>query len=298
MATIKTRNWFYILTSLWMFLLLSLGSWWLYLVFKLHKLMVGSESEKFLNMLKWEGSFFFLLLILLGGSLFSMYLKDMKKSRSMQAFFSSLTHELKTPLASMKLQTEVIKNLIQDESHSHETLSSLATRLIEDTVNLESELEKTLQLSKIEQNAEMTLVPISLDRFLKQLTQKSHLPLQIKSDALDVDILGDELALKMIFRNLIENTKRHQPNATGIHLQVTQKLKTVEVIYDDQGKMFDGDFNQLGTLFYRHQSLKGSGIGLYLIQNLMRKMGGKLEILKPSQLQFKLIFKKSDSLHD
>src|SRR5674476_650924 len=105
----RTRSWFYGLTLLWVLMILGLGSWWLYLVFKLHSTMsalnlpeLGSQS-RFLNMMRWEGSFFFIFLVLLGGSLFAMYFRDMKKTRAMQAFFSSLTHELKTPLASMRL---------------------------------------------------------------------------------------------------------------------------------------------------------------------------------------------------
>lgn len=132
----KTRRWFYALTFLWVVMLLGLGSWWLYLVFKLHATLsslnipqLGSQN-RFLNMMKWEGSFFFIFLVLLGASLVVMYIRDMRKSKAMQAFFSSLSHELRTPLASMRLQAEVIKDLIEDETHSHDQLSNLTKRLI------------------------------------------------------------------------------------------------------------------------------------------------------------------------
>src|SRR5690606_5319817 len=178
----KARRLFYGLTLLWVVMLLGLGSWWLYLVFKLHSTLgqlnlpeLGSQG-RFLNMMKWEGSFFFIFLVLLGGSLIIMYLRDMKKSRAMQAFFSSLSHELKTPLASMRLQAEVIKDLIEDESHSHDQLSDLTKRLIDDTHKLESELEKSLQLSRIEQDAPLTLSPVGLLRFLKRQEQKLSKP--------------------------------------------------------------------------------------------------------------------------
>src|SRR5690606_24868153 len=174
MEVSKTRRWFYGLTLLWVFMLLGLGSWWLFLVFKLHATLtaldlpeLGSQSS-FLNMMRWEGSFFFIFLVLLGSSLFTMYFRDMRKSRSLQAFFSSLSHELKTPLASMRLQAEVIKDLIEDESHSHEQLSNLTGRLIEDTHKLEGELEKSLQLSRIENDAPLSMVPLSLERYLKR----------------------------------------------------------------------------------------------------------------------------------
>lgn len=284
---------------LWVFMLLGLGSWWLYLVFKLHTTLsvlhlpqLGSQ-ERFLNMMKWEGSFFFIFLVLLGGSLFYMYIRDMRKTKAMQEFFASLSHELKTPLASMRLQVEVIKELIEDESHSHEQLSNLAGRLVEDTSKLESELEKSLQLSRVDQDGTLTLVPISLERYLKRhqakLAHTYNLNLQITEDSQAV--MADELALNVIFRNLFENTVRHNPSSKSIHISAKRIGPNVELIYDDQGNKFQGNSGRLGELFYKFNSAKGTGVGLYLIKNLMRKMEGSLEIINKEKLILKLTFK-------
>lgn len=295
----KTRRWFYGLTLLWVVMLLGLGSWWLFLVFKLHTTLselnlpqLGSQS-RFLNMMKWEGTFFFLFLILLSGSLFVMYFRDMKKSKAMQAFFASLSHELKTPLASMRLQAEVIKDLIEDETHSHDQLANLTKRLIEDTHKLESELEKSLQLSRIEQDGVMTLVPISVERFLKRQEQKLQSPLkieiEIEPDAQEV--LADEISINMIFRNLFENTLRHNKNAERVLIRTRRVGNYVEISYDDFGKKFDGNLDLLGDLFYKHNSTKGSGIGLYLIKGLMKKMHGYFVVQNDDRLKFFLSFK-------
>lgn len=293
------RRWFYGLTVLWMVMLLGLGSWWLYLVFKLHTTLTSlnlpelGSQEKFLNMMKWEGSFFFIFLVLLGVSLFIMYFRDMKKTKAMQAFFSSLSHELKTPLASMRLQAEVIKDLVEDETHSHDQLSNLTKRLIEDTHKLESELEKSLQLSRIEQDAVMTLVPISLERYLKRQAEKflgpKKLVLEIADDA--QEIMADELSLNMIIRNLFENTLRHNPKTETVVISTRLKNNCVVLTYDDHGKKFEGDLAHLGELFYKFNSSKGSGLGLYLIKNLMRKMQGSFEIANAERLVFLLTFK-------
>jgi signal transduction histidine kinase len=293
----KTRRLFYGLTLLWVVMLLGLGSWWLYLVFKLHATLsemnlpeMGSQ-HKFLNMMKWEGSFFFIFLVLLGGSLFLMYFRDMKKSKSIQAFFASLTHELKTPLASMRLQAEVINDLIKDESHSHEQLTELAKRLVEDTYKLEVELDKSLQLSRIEQDGNLTLTPVSLSRFLKRHKERLssvEFILTIPEDA--EEVLADELALNVVFRNLIENSLRHNPQSKKIEITSRRAEDGVEIIYDDFGKKFEGPLHLLGNLFYKFQSTKGSGIGLYLIKNLMMKMHGRLDILNDERLKFRLVF--------
>ncbi len=298
----KTRRWFYALTFLWVIMLLGLGSWWLYLVFKLHSTIsslnlpeLGSQN-RFLNMMKWEGSFFFIFLVLLGVSLFIMYVRDMRKSKAMQAFFSSLSHELKTPLASMRLQAEVIKDLIEDESHSHDQLSDLTRRLIEDTHKLESELEKSLQLSRIEQDATMTLSPLSLERFLRRQESRLLSPLKIELNISNdgSEVLADELSMNMIFRNLIENTQRHQTGAQKVLISSKKVGHFIEITYDDFGKQFEGDSKLLGELFYKFNSAKGSGIGLYLIKNLMRKMDGHFVISNEGRLLFKLYFKPTN----
>lgn len=295
----RTRRWFYALTLLWVFMLLGLGSWWLYLVFKLHTTLsnlhlpeLGSQ-EKFLNMMKWEGSFFFIFLVLLGGSLFYMYIRDMRKTKALQAFFASLSHELKTPLASMRLQVEVIKDLIDDESHDHEQLSSLASRLVEDSAKLESELEKSLQLSRIEQDGLLTLAPLSLERYLKRHQQKlkGQINVELKISEGAGEVLADELAMNVIFRNLFENTLRHNPNSKNVIITAHPKNSQVELLYDDHGEKFMGQSSKLGELFYKFNSSKGSGIGLYLIKNLMRKMDGQFEILNEERLKLRLCFK-------
>jgi len=301
----RTRRWFYGLTLVWVVMLLGLGSWWLFLVFKLsstlnniHLPELGSQ-ERFLNMMKWEGSFFFIFLVLLGASLFYMYFRDMKKTKAMQAFFSSLSHELKTPLASMRLQVEVIKDLIDDESHDHDQLSNLAKRLIEDTAKLEGELEKSLQLSRIEQDGVLSLVPISLERYIKRHAQKISGSLEIKMNIPEnaSAILADELALNVIFRNLFENTLRHtKSKVVSIDARVINS--NIEIIYDDQGEIFAGNVIKLGELFYKHNSTKGSGIGLYLIKNLMKKMQGQFIIRNNDRLKQILIFKKAQEVND
>jgi signal transduction histidine kinase len=286
MAINKTRSWVYILSSVWVVLLLGIGSWWLYLTINL----VGADA-RFVNMMKWEGGFFIGALVLLGLSLFGMYMRDLRRSKAMQAFFSSLSHELKTPLASMKLQAEVIKDMIEDESHSHDQLSALTGRLIQDTHKLESELEKALQLSRIEQDAPLSLGPFSLERYLKSYQKKLPVQLELKLDPDALEVMADEFAVNMIFRNLFENTFRHRPTSAMIEISSRRLLDRVEIVYDDHGKRFAGDLTKLGEIFYKHNSSQGSGIGLYLIRHLMRKMNGQLSIDNSERLKFILSFK-------
>ncbi len=254
-------------------------------------------------MVKWEGLTFFALLVLLTASLLFLYLKDLKKTKSLQAFFASMTHELKTPLASVKLQGEVISDAIErinfqalstDQEYLkklQDKVERLSLRLVEDANKLESTMDKILQLSRIEGGGNLHLAPIDIRDLFNQVFHQYGKGLEINVQWNHVQmILADEFALTLIFKNLIENTLIHA-GEKKIWVESRENNEYIEFLYQDKGN-FTGDISKLGSLFYKHNSKKGSGIGLYLMKNLMEKMRGKWEVFPGETMRFHLSFKK------
>lgn len=288
MKSMNSKKWLLSLTILWVFTILCIGSWWLFLVIKLStllKLANVKTSVDYMRMAKWEGGFFIILLAVISFSLIYLYLQELKQTSSLKAFFASLTHELKTPLASMRLQAEVINDLV--EQKQTENLSAFGQRLIEDSKRLELEMDKILHLSRVEQGGTLTLQGIHVHRFLTNLMQKHypHIKIELINLSDDLTIQADEFCLSLIFRNLVDNSLKHVKNLQAIRIDFDGRFLT----YQDGGH-FDGNHNKIGTLFYKHNSPKGSGIGLYLISKLMNQMQGKLFITH-SPLRFELEFK-------
>lgn len=279
-------RWFYLITASLSLLVLALGVWWLYLLTVLSR-MIGPTSSGVINMVKWEGSTFLILIIASSMTLMYLYTRDLKKTRALQALFASLTHELKTPLASMRLQAEVIRDMIADETHDHYKLTSLTTRLIQDTTKFEHELDKGLQLSRVEKDGELSLQPIDLERFIKKFVTKYDFKVQIEGKG---HILADEMALNMMLRNLFENTQRHHPKSSGVKITLKSYQGQIHCRYDDHGAEFLGERKKLGQLFYKHESKKGTGIGLYLIKQLMNAQKGRFDISAQGPLVFTLVF--------
>lgn len=286
------------LNIVWVVLMMLLGSWWIYLIMSFGKhastLGLGRDTDRVVNMLLWEGSTFFGLMFLLSASLFILYLRDLKKSQAMQVFFASLTHELKTPLASIKLQGEVIHESAEDSGN--QKLIKLTERLIEDTGVLESQMDKLLQLSRLERGGGFNLMSINLVHKIKQLIkrEKNFLTINFNSESDELIVQADEHALEIIFKNLFENTKIHAPQKQ-VDISIVSKTDTITIRYSDQGH-FKGDTNRLGELFYKINSKKGSGIGLYLIHKLIQKMNGDIAITSTSPFTLELSLKK-DSTH-
>ncbi len=260
------------LSLLWALLLFILGGWWFYLMTQFGN---GTllPSAKVAHMIKWEGVSFLALLLLLSVTMMILYWRDMNKARALQTFFASLTHELKTPLASVRLQSEVIHELGNN--------TRLTDRLIEDTKNLEYQMDKILQLSRIELGGNLGEEQIEFEKLIKNLISKISptLLIQITSNQLSGEEIFsvDRFALELILNNLIENSKRYNPNGK-IEISLSKDDQYLNLKYTDGGN-FKGDLKKACKLFYKHTNTSGSGIGLYLINKLMQKMRGEVELL-------------------
>ncbi len=283
------------LSSVWALVLLLLGSWWIYLLFNFENILAHTDKVKVTKMIIWEGGSFLTLLLMLSFTLLILYIKDQKKTKSLQAFFASLTHELKTPLASIRLQGEVINEILSLKNDP--SLNKLSARLIEDTVKLETQMDKILQLSRIERGGELNLTSLNLIPYIKNISKKmnNHFDVNINASSTDILIIADEFALELILKNLFENTKVHT-YSKKVNIDIVENAGEVILNYQDDGQ-FEGDQKRLGELFYKYNSTKGSGIGLYLTQKLLSKMNGSLKILGKKNLQFQLKFKSVEETH-
>lgn len=291
---LKTKNWVYLSVALAGVFILLLGAWWLYLVINLGGQVnienVGHDQVRLINMVKWEGITFFTLLVGFIFSLIYIFIQDKRKTHSMQAFFASMTHELKTPLASIKLQSDFITDLLEDETIDFDQIRVLLKRLNEDGQKLENQLDRTLQLARVEQGGNLNLRAIELENFIQQIAKKYH-ALNINYAIPDgLEVMADDFSLSLILKNLFENTCIHNKEAQYINITASVDQGLVSLEYSDGGKNFDGDLKLLGTLFYKHKSPKGTGIGLYLVRKLMLSMKGKFQIEKSPELTFRMIF--------
>jgi signal transduction histidine kinase len=269
----------------WLVLLLLLAGWWSVLVFRQARLIanleelagqgsaaVMAEYARRRTMLEGESAFFLVLLLALTGILIWLYWRESQRTRGMQAFFAAVTHELRTPLTSIRLQAEAIADGDQR--------AEVAQRLLEDSNRLESQIDKTLELARIEGGGPLAEQVIRLRGWLERTlaaiasTWGEKVELQLSIDEALPAILADAAAVQMILRNLIENSIKHG-GVLPVRVKVVARAGSGEVLisYQDNGQGA-GDARPLGLLFRRGASSAGTGIGLYLVRALMMRMGG------------------------
>jgi signal transduction histidine kinase len=278
-----------ILAAVWLTVILVLAVWWASFVLQqsttifelsgragIPESVAIAEQARTHRMLIWEWGTFLVLLLSLSGALFRYYRRDMQRARGTQAFFAALTHELRTPLTSVRLQTEAIA--------AGEPTQELIDRLLADTHRLESQIDKTLELARLEGGGSLAEQAIRLDNWLERVLQGiaaqegEGAELRVVVDANLPPVHGDTAALQLILRNLLENSLRHGDRAR-IHVDVKASAtgNGVAISYRDDGRGFEGDPSQLGRLFLRGGASRGTGVGLYLVRVLMDRMGGDVE---------------------
>jgi signal transduction histidine kinase len=262
---------------------ISLGLWWTVMglsqakqIYELEKKIDSSELVelrfyKQSRMIKMEGSFFILLLVIGGSTLLLLTQKEQERSRMLKDFFATLTHEMKTPLASLRLQAESLEEEIKNKK-----VKILVSRLIDDSKRLELQMDKALYLASINRGEILFLEKINSKDFFYSL--KLNYPQIEFEEVVNTFLEVDRRALESIFKNIIENALHHG-KASKIHLEFSTHSDFLEILIKDNGIGFSGDRSKLGKLFFRHTSSSGSGIGTYLICYLVDKMRGKWEYL-------------------
>ena len=297
---LKKRNLVFLLAlqTLWLLTLVALVAWWSFFLLqqnyqiedlskKLHQLDPQNQSTSWIaskSMILGEGLTFMSLIVLMALLFFSLTWREIRRSRAMQRFFASYAHELRNPLASLRLQAELVaESLGAGKSPRPEALR----RILDDSVRLEFQVERSLELARAEAGGALHSREIRLKAFVDQMigawTDPSHKDMCFHFDCAVPDILvfADPNALQLVFRNIFENIKKHgRVENVRVFLSAEVVGKNfVEMTISDNGKGFPGRASKLGTLFYRGSESSGAGVGLYLIRLLIRRMGGDVRFL-------------------
>jgi signal transduction histidine kinase len=237
------------------------------------------EGEKVVTMVAAEAGV--LILLVLVSSLFAFWLavRDIRRTRALQGFFASMAHELRTPLASVRLQVEGIQQQATGNSVKY------LERLSEDLSRFEMQLDRGLELARSEGGKALVVSVVDLAEIWRRA---SPCPILAVTGKPEGKVLADAHALTVIFRNIIENAQLHG-KATALDIRVQGAEGRVQVSFADNG--VGCAEKHMGKLFAKGTESKGTGVGLYLIQSLMKQMGGSAEFSSGEGFTVTLIFR-------
>ena len=186
-------------------------------------------------------------------------------------FVSDAAHELRSPLAALRIQTEVAQLAGDDAQLREQALENLtkgidrATQLIEQLLTL-SRLDNLKELENLQEIHWEQLIP-SLMGELYFHAEKHQITLAFEPIAAPPVKMGQPLLLALMLRNLIDNAIRYCPAGSQVKVQLEKNKIVVE---DNGGGVDEADLVKLGQRFYRPagQNEKGSGLGLSIVHRI------------------------------
>ncbi|RII29896.1 MAG: sensor histidine kinase [Geobacter sp.] len=223
-----------------------------------------------------------LVLILAGVYVIFVYWNRQSRLYTQQrSFISQVTHELKSPLASIQLHLETIRL----RSLPKEKLDTFVDTMLADTERLHYLINNLLMAARLEQRrkpAERRLTDLSalleerVERERDKLPQGGNISLESEPG---IKVVVDPEEMGMVLRNLFENAILYSPGSPDISVRLMRSKGIACLSIQDNGRGLEKkELKRVFDMFYRVRSagenVRGTGLGLYIVYSIMRDNGG------------------------
>ena len=274
--------------------------WWGYHIIELTNELAKESTEisSRVRMILGEGSVFLLLLLIGIWQIRRSIRKELNLSARQNNFLLSVTHELKTPLAANKLYIQTI----QKRDLSKEQTNDLLKKSIEENARLEYMIDNILNASRLENNAlaiekeEFDLV-LLIQSVKKRFETISNQKITMSFSEDEIMLIADKFSIETILNNLVENAIKYSEDNALILIYASKNNNQVQfgvidngigISKEDKVNVFN-KFYRVGNEEVRTQ--KGTGLGLFIVVELVRKHAGKITCLDndPQGTNFKII---------
>jgi len=260
--------------------------------------IVFSENQENALVKQWslQRSFYILALFLvIGVTLFGAYLlwrdvrRDLRLAEMRSQFVSSVSHELKTPLTSIRMFAETLRlRRSKNQKMQDEYLDTIVnesqrlTRLLNDVLDF-SKIEKGKRIYKMEPNSLSEIIRTAARTMKYQLYQQDFkLHVQTEEDMPDIRVDGD--AIEQAILNLLSNAMTYSGESRDIELKLVKKEDEVVIQVIDRGIGIDPqEQKKIFEKFYRipspeNERTAGTGLGLSLVSHIVEAHDGRLHV--------------------
>ncbi|MGP8216145.1 MAG: sensor histidine kinase [Bacteroidia bacterium] len=248
----------------------------------LHRQLIGKYY-----MIMGEGSVFLLLMLIGIAQVRKAFKKESEFIERQKTFLHSVTHEFKSPVASLRLQLETLLKRNLSPEQQKEALNNA----MEETDRLDRLSEKILITSRIT-NGEVPIYPedlnlselltITINKLLRAYPHRDII------EDIDENIRAkmDPWAFNSIVNNLLENALIYSPKDKPVEVSLKKAGNKTILLVKDQGPGIPmEERKKIFQKFYRMStstSYKGTGLGLYLVDYLIKKHNGTIAVKENS----------------
>ncbi len=230
----------------------------------------------------------FFALIITGLVLNTIFLiREIRRNEQQDAFLNAVTHELKTPIASIRLYLQTLKTREVTEDKRREFYEIMLT----DSNRLLNTVEQVLQAGRTrESKLLLNISEIELGKLLKESVEIIRRRYNLNETAIkfvetedSIKVSGDAAELQTVFTNLFDNAVKYSKEDVKVLVQMKDwNEKNVQIRIMDSGVgIAPVELKRIFKRFYRipnlsTQKAKGTGLGLYIVRTIIKKHKGKI----------------------
>jgi signal transduction histidine kinase len=211
--------------------------------------------------------------------------REIRRNEQHNAFINAVTHELKTPVASIRLYLETLQTRAVDDAKRKEFYDIM----LDESDRLLGTIEQVLRTGRVGgASRKLSLAPIDLGSVVEECLARARTLYRVPPESIaylpgpEVTIMGDLDEVRAAVSNLIDNAVKYSESDVKVTVE-TAKVdgKYVSVRVRDQGVGIpQGELKQIFKRFYRVPGqlatrVKGIGLGLYIVRSVAKRHGGR-----------------------
>lgn len=226
------------------------------------------------------------LLIIAGVVLNTIFLvREIRRNEQHDAFINAVTHELKTPLASIRLYLETLQSRAVEEEKRKEFYRVM----LEDSDRLLGTIEQVLRTGRVGPgNRKLSRSRVDLNSVIAECVQRARMLHGLNEEQLQYrpnsayTISGDLDEVRAAVSNLIDNAVKYSNDNVQVRVDVSENhRRRITVRVRDEGAgIARSDLKRIFKRFYRVSGplatrVKGTGLGLYIVRSVAKRHGGR-----------------------
>ncbi len=205
-------------------------------------------------------------------------------------FINNMTHEFKTPIATISLASDSI--LSPSIIESKDKITRFANIIKQENKRMLNQVEKVLQMARIDKKEfELKITPVNMHEVIQRAVENSNLKVSTRGgqiqtflSASDQMVEGDQNHIANMINNLLDNAEKYSPEAPQIKIETNSNKLYFEIKISDKGMGMSKEAQrQIFEKFYRVHTgnlhdVKGFGLGLSYVKALMNAHKGTISV--------------------